>query len=237
MLAVWKLDKPGAFILLRTKKDICYRVVVVIFHALGTNALLFTHQTTAIVVACQSFVARLVADRPVTQLTTFLAALVMETLPGTLFTARNAQISTPFLANAMHAMVFTLLVAWMTRHSAELCTDMRANQRTTAPQLAASVNSTHATLSTSTRALVTTFQLVSTRDTAICLSGRAGGCGSMSARPVSSLNKLLAFFGAWDSTVALTLMATGERFLASYFAFHHQRTRVTPYLCIMATNW
>ena len=161
----------------------------------------------------------------------------MDTLPGTLFTARNAQISTPFVATVMHAIVFTLLVAWRTRHSAVFCTDMRANQRTTAPELAAFVNSTHATLSTSTRALVTTFQLVFTRDTAICLSGRTGGCGSMSAWPVSSLNKLLAFFGAWDSTVALTLMATGERFLASYFAFHHPWNRITPHLCIMTTDW
>ena len=81
MLAIGKLDKPGGFSFLCTKKDICYGVTIIIFHTLGTNTLLFAHQTTATVVAFQNFVARFVTDGPVTQLTTCLAALVMETLP------------------------------------------------------------------------------------------------------------------------------------------------------------
>ena len=120
MLTVWKLDKPRTFILLCTEKDCCNWLVTVVFHTLRTNALLFTHQTTALVLAWQSFVAGLIACRPVTQLATLLAAFVMTTLPGTLFAAGIARLPTGFRANAVHTTVLTLTGAWWTWSSAWL---------------------------------------------------------------------------------------------------------------------
>lgn len=157
MLAVWQPDKAGILVILSTKEDLSNRITIVVFRADSTDAVLFAHQTTANVIAWQNFEAGLVTSGPVTNLVTPLVALVMLTFPRTLMATRNAWLSTSFITFAVDATIFTRLGTWRTRHAATLFTAMRTNQHTFTLLFAAPVNSTHSTLTTMPRALVTAF--------------------------------------------------------------------------------
>ena len=155
MLAVWKPDEAGIFVSLSTKKDLGNRITIALFCADSTNALRFAHQPTANVVARQDFDAGLVTSGPVTNLVAPLVALVMLTFPRTRITTRCAWLSTSLITFAVNAAIFTRLGTWGARHAATLFTAVRTNQHTFALLFAALVNSTHSTLTTMTRTLVT----------------------------------------------------------------------------------
>ena len=159
--------------------------------------------------AWQNFVAGLVTSWPVTHLMTPLVTLVMATFPRTLMTARHARFSARLITIAVHASIFALLETWRTRHIASLFTDVRTNQHPFTVLFTAFVNSTHSTLATISRALVTTFQSGPTRDWAIYQSSRAGNGDFMSTQPIRPLYELLTFSCAWLFTVVLAPMATG----------------------------
>ena len=155
MLAVWQPDEAGIFVILSTKKDLGNRITIVLFCAESTNAIRFAHQPTANVVARQDFDAGLVTSGPVTNLVALLVALVMLTLPRTGITTRNTWLSATVITCAVDAAIFTRLGTWWAWHAATLFTAMRTNQHTFALLCAALVNSTHSTLTTMTRTLVT----------------------------------------------------------------------------------
>lgn len=155
MLAVWQPDEAGVFVFLSTKEDLGNRITIVLFCADSTNALRFAHQPTANVIAVHDFDAGLVTSGPVTNLVALLVALVMHTFPRTWITTRSAWLSTSLITLAVGATIFTRLGTWRAWHAAPFSTAMRTKQHTFTFLCAALVNSTHSTLTTMPRALVT----------------------------------------------------------------------------------
>ena len=165
MLTVWKLDEPSIFVIFRPKEDLSCR------STLSTDALFFALQTTANVATFwYESVAWYITSWSVTHLTALLGTSVMRTLPGAFLAARYTQLSASIRAWIVLALVFTHHDTRRTRLSTQGLARMGTNLDTTAPQLAPCVNATHATLATSSRTRVTTFQRGSARNWTISKS-------------------------------------------------------------------
>ena len=165
MLTVWKLDEPSIFVIFRPKEDLSCR------STLSTDALFFALQTTANVATFwYESVAWYVTSWSVTHLTALLGTSVMRTLPGAFLTARYTRLSTFIRASTVLALVFTHRDTGRTRLSTQGLARMGTNLNTTTLQLAPFVNATHATLTTSSRTRVTTFQRGSARNWTISKS-------------------------------------------------------------------
>ena len=222
MLAVWKLDEPSRFVFLLPEENLSY------WSTFSTNALFFA-QTTAIVATRQYLVAWFVTSWSFTHLTALLGTSVMRTIPKTFLVARYTRLSTLFWAFTVPTQVFTLCATRWTRLFTTRHARMGTNQNTTTMLLASLVNTTHATLATSTRARVTTFQRGFARMRTISRSCRAGDRDEMSTRPIDFLDGLVAFLRAAFSAFSLTSVTTWKVFLTLFYAFNHYGISVTSY--------
>ena len=124
-------------------------------------------------VARQNFVAWFVTSRSVTNLVASLVTAMMAAIPRTKLTTWHAQLATLPSAFTVYATVFTTLGTWWAWHTAGLSARVRTNQHAATLQFASHVHSTLSTFATCSRARVTTFQIASTRDWALCRCGKA----------------------------------------------------------------